>query len=110
MAGLPQFDGRHRQQPIDDERPERGRHLISLHKIYLVDFRRGTLAARPRLRPPAGAAMKLVASGKTNRKIAAELVIATRTVDSHVEHILTKLGFNSRTQIAALFAKQVPDS
>ncbi|WP_425565127.1 response regulator transcription factor [Saccharopolyspora taberi] len=54
--------------------------------------------------------MKLVASGKTNRKIAAELVIATRTVDSHVEHILTKLGFNSRTQIAALFAKQVPDS
>ncbi|WP_344679012.1 helix-turn-helix transcriptional regulator [Saccharopolyspora taberi] len=53
---------------------------------------------------------KLVASGKTNKKIAAELVIATRTVDSHVEHILTKLGFNSRTQIAALFAKQVPDS
>ena len=48
---------------------------------------------------------QLVASGKTNREIAAELVIAHRTVDTHVEHILTKLGFTSRTQIAALIAR-----
>jgi DNA-binding CsgD family transcriptional regulator len=33
-------------------------------------------------------------------------VIARRTAESHVEHILTKLGFNSRTQIAAWFAER----
>ncbi|WP_433622167.1 protein kinase domain-containing protein [Nocardia sp. CA-120079] len=43
----------------------------------------------------------LVAQGLTNKQIAAELVISQRTAQGHVEHILTKLGFNSRTQIAA---------
>ena len=46
----------------------------------------------------------LVATGKTNKEIAAMLVIAHRTVDTHVENILTKLGFTSRTQIATLVA------
>ncbi|MFD7008526.1 ATP-binding protein [Rhodococcus jostii] len=41
----------------------------------------------------------LVADGLTNREIAVKLVISQRTVDAHVEHILTKLGFRSRTQI-----------
>jgi hypothetical protein len=36
--------------------------------------------------------------------IAASLVISQRTVESHVEHILAKLGFTSRTQIAAWVA------
>ncbi|MGW0173960.1 protein kinase domain-containing protein [Rhodococcus sp. NPDC003322] len=43
----------------------------------------------------------LVAEGLTNKAIAARLVISQRTVDGHVEHILTKLGFTSRAQIAA---------
>ncbi|MER6664636.1 LuxR C-terminal-related transcriptional regulator [Amycolatopsis japonica] len=47
---------------------------------------------------------KLVAKGLTNRDIAARLVISQRTVDSHVEHILAKLGFGNRTQIAAWVA------
>ena len=33
--------------------------------------------------------------------IAATLSISHRTADAHVEHILVKLGFTSRTQIAA---------
>lgn len=41
----------------------------------------------------------LIAGGLTNRQIAAELVISGRTVAAHVEHILDKLGFVSRTQI-----------
>ena len=44
---------------------------------------------------------ELVAKGLTDREIAAELVIAQRTAESHVQHILTKLGFRSRSQIAA---------
>jgi non-specific serine/threonine protein kinase len=43
----------------------------------------------------------LIAEGLSNREIADRLFIAKRTVDSHVEHILEKLGFRSRTQIAA---------
>ncbi|MWK40510.1 LuxR family transcriptional regulator [Actinomadura sp. J1-007] len=48
----------------------------------------------------------LVAEGRTNREIAERLVIAKRTVDSHVEHILAKLGFSSRTQIAAWYTQR----
>ena len=43
----------------------------------------------------------LVAQGLLNRQIAEKLVISRRTVESHVEKILAKLGFGSRTQIAA---------
>lgn len=41
----------------------------------------------------------LVAQGMTNRDIAARLVIAPRTADTHVRNILTKLGFTGRAQI-----------
>jgi non-specific serine/threonine protein kinase len=44
---------------------------------------------------------RLVAQGLTNRGIASKLVISQRTAETHVEHILTKLGFTSRAQIAA---------
>ena len=46
----------------------------------------------------------LVAQGLSNRKIAESLVVSQRTVDGHVEHILAKLGFTARTQIAAWVA------
>lgn len=48
----------------------------------------------------------LVAQGMTSRKIAAELVLSPRTVDNHVNRILTKLGFSSRAQIAAWWTAQ----
>jgi non-specific serine/threonine protein kinase len=43
----------------------------------------------------------LVARGLTNRQIAEQLVIGERTVATHVEHILGKLSFRSRAQVAA---------
>jgi DNA-binding CsgD family transcriptional regulator len=43
----------------------------------------------------------LVAQGKSNREIATALVVSERTVTTHVGNILAKLGFTSRTQIAA---------
>jgi non-specific serine/threonine protein kinase len=43
----------------------------------------------------------LIARGKTNREIAEYLVIGEVTVATHVGHILAKLGFTSRAQIAA---------
>ena len=44
---------------------------------------------------------RLVAGGRSNKEIAARLVISQRTAEGHVEHILTKLGFTSRAQVAA---------
>ncbi|GDY31082.1 LuxR C-terminal-related transcriptional regulator [Gandjariella thermophila] len=49
---------------------------------------------------------ELVAQGLSTRKIAERLVIAPRTVDTHVENMLTKLGFNSRARIAAWVSQQ----
>ena len=43
----------------------------------------------------------LVADGLSNRQIAAQLVISERTAQNHVQHILGKLGFANRAQIAA---------
>jgi DNA-binding CsgD family transcriptional regulator/tetratricopeptide (TPR) repeat protein len=43
----------------------------------------------------------LVAKGLTNRGIADRLCLSVRTVDTHVDHVLTKLGFSTRTQLAA---------
>ncbi|MFG2502199.1 ATP-binding protein [Streptomyces sp. NPDC048441] len=49
---------------------------------------------------------ELVARGMTNKAIAEQLVISKRTADAHVEHILAKLGFSSRSQIVALVSAE----
>lgn len=47
----------------------------------------------------------LVADGLTNKEIASKLVISPRTAEAHVENIMTKLGFTSRTQVAVWMAE-----
>ena len=42
----------------------------------------------------------LIAQGKSNREIAEILVVNYRTIEKHIENILSKLGFASRAQIA----------
>jgi LuxR family maltose regulon positive regulatory protein len=45
--------------------------------------------------------LKLVAAGLSNSQIAARLIVTTGTVKTHVNHILGKLGVQSRTQAVA---------
>jgi ATP/maltotriose-dependent transcriptional regulator MalT len=52
----------------------------------------------------------LVADGRTNSEIAAELGIAPKTVSSHVEHILDRLGVGRRAEIAAWVAGRARDA
>ncbi|QYB00579.1 protein kinase (plasmid) [Rhodococcus sp. USK10] len=52
----------------------------------------------------------LIAEGLTNREIAARLVISPRTAQGHVEHLLHKLGFTSRAQIAVWVVQSKIDS
>ena len=51
---------------------------------------------------------RLIAGGRSNKEIAAGLVISQRTAENHVEHILTKLGFTSRAQVAAWVTASQP--
>ncbi|MEU6340763.1 AAA family ATPase [Streptomyces sp. NPDC046977] len=64
----------------------------------------GAIAPSPQtspLSPRETEVAELVAQGMTNRGIAGALFISERTAQTHVQHILTKLGFSTRTQIAA---------
>jgi len=76
-------------------------------RVRSYGIRRG--ARGPRRRPGHGwnalsptevTVAELVAQGRSNPDIAAELLLSRRTVQSHVSHILTKLGVHSRIEIA----------
>jgi LuxR family maltose regulon positive regulatory protein len=45
--------------------------------------------------------LELMALGRSNPAIAAELVVSLDTVKKHVSHILTKLGASNRTEAVA---------
>lgn len=45
--------------------------------------------------------LRLVAAGRTNRQIAAELVVSEHTVARHLSKIFAKLDVSSRTAAAA---------
>jgi len=63
-----------------------------------LGLRRGSSSALTRREAEVAA---LAARGLTNRDIAAQLFLSVRTVEVHVDHVLTKLGFRTRTQLAA---------
>ena len=71
-----------------------------------ADELRGTLQRKQRtapggLTPREVEVACLVAQGHSNREIAETFVLSERTVETHVQHILTKLSFTSRSEIAA---------
>ena len=45
--------------------------------------------------------LRLVAAGRTNKAIAAELVVSERTIDRHVSNIFSKLRVSSRAAATA---------
>jgi non-specific serine/threonine protein kinase len=47
-----------------------------------------------------------VADGLSNREIADRLVISEGTVEVHVKHVLSKLGFRSRSQVVSWVGRQ----
>ena len=64
--------------------------------------RKGAPSAHPHgLTPRELQVLRLIATGKTNKVIAAELFLSERTVDRHVSNIFTKLDLPSRAAATA---------
>jgi DNA-binding NarL/FixJ family response regulator len=63
-----------------------------------------TSAGRSPLSPREVEVAQLVARGLTNKQIGETLFVSERTAENHVQHILVKLGFSNRSQIAAWLA------
>jgi DNA-binding CsgD family transcriptional regulator len=59
-----------------------------------------TVGPRATLTPQELAVARLVASGRTNRQAAAELVVSIKTIEYHLGNAYAKLGMTSRTQLA----------
>jgi len=98
-----------------DRRREQGCEILTAGRGRWVpaDFDGLTLVRRPAPgSAPRGVLTRreleiagLVAGGLTNKAIAAELVISLRTAETHVEHIMRKLGISSRLLIAAWYGQ-----
>ena len=96
---------------------EAGRRLGPAEQMGLALGRAVTLAEDEPGAPPAVDVLSareqevasLLAAGLTNRAIAAKLVLSQRTVEGHVDHILTKLGVRSRTEAGVWAAKVLND-
>jgi DNA-binding NarL/FixJ family response regulator len=52
---------------------------------------------------------ELITAGRTNREVAEQLVLSTRTIEAHVRNIYGKLGVRSRVELARVIADR-PDS
>ena len=83
-----------------------GYSLDEAANLALGAARHGTPALPGPGSPPSGPLTRrehqiaeLIAEGMANKDIAAHLVISRRTAESHVEHILAKLGLTTRTQV-----------
>ena len=54
------------------------------------------------LTPREDEVLRLLASGLRQEEIASRLVVSRRTVGSHIQNVLRKMGASSRTQVVAL--------
>lgn len=82
---------------------EKGRSLgnLPIETLLSDDDRRFGVTLESPLTSREAQVADLVARGASNREVAIELHISIRTAESHVEHILTKLGLPNRTHVAA---------
>jgi pimeloyl-ACP methyl ester carboxylesterase/DNA-binding CsgD family transcriptional regulator len=99
-----------RMQPIYAEGPDAAASTVLTFLRDPGRDRTGTTGAEATggpLTPREFQVADLIAEGLTNAEIARTLGVSVRTVDSHVEHVRTKLGVRARTQIA-VWARLTP--
>jgi DNA-binding NarL/FixJ family response regulator len=79
--------------------PAAARHLIGAYQGRPGTARGATALTSAELR-----VLRLLARGLSNRDLARDLGVSVRTITSHVQHILDKLGVQNRVE-AALYAR-----
>jgi DNA-binding CsgD family transcriptional regulator len=62
------------------------------------------IGTRAQLTPVERQVARLAAAGRSNKQIAQELFLATRTVENHLQHVYEKLGISGRTQLGDALA------
>jgi DNA-binding CsgD family transcriptional regulator len=69
----------------------------------------GRTPSRDGLTPTERRVAELVAEGRSNKEVAAALVVSPKTIDGHLSNIYAKLGIHSRTQLARRIAAEQPE-
>jgi two-component system nitrate/nitrite response regulator NarL len=75
-----------------------------LARLRLLEVRSDRAGAwtRSKLTPRESEVLALLAHGLTQQQIAERLIISPKTVGTHIEHVLRKLGVHSRAQAVAV--------
>ena len=84
-------------------------HAVLGGKTYLAPAAAAKLAERVthiQLTPRELSALRLMADGKANKEIAADLGISERTVKTHLGHLFEKLGVTSRTEAVKIATRR----
>lgn len=81
-------------------------------RLRALGHRQGATGARRRpqegwasLTPTEREVTELVAEGLTSPQVAARLFVSPRTIQTHISHVLRKLGLRSRVELAAAVAR-----
>lgn len=82
----------------------------ALHWIRTGVSQASPLQGLSTLSPQERLIMPLLAQGKTNKEIAAQLKLSDKTVKNYLVNIYTKLNVNRRTEAVAWFMRECPSS
>jgi ATP/maltotriose-dependent transcriptional regulator MalT len=81
-----------------------GKVAVVLDDYHVIDYSSATLPVADLPEPLTEReleVLRLIASGKSNRRIATELFVSVGTVKTHTNNLYRKLGVHSRTQALA---------
>jgi DNA-binding NarL/FixJ family response regulator len=88
------------------------RHIVSGHTVFPAGWQDVAASAQPSapgqlhaLSPRQRQVLELLAAGRRNEEIAAELFLSLNTVKFHVRAIFARLGVRNRVEAAQLLAK-----
>ena len=73
-----------------------------------AEIRPGAEPARWNLTPSEAAVARLVATGRSNREVAAELFVSVKAVEFHLGHVFDKVGIRSRRSLPERLAADGP--
>jgi DNA-binding NarL/FixJ family response regulator len=86
--------------------PWEGRARAELRATGVTVRRRQEPEGLTQLTPQQNQIARLVAEGASNKEVAAQLFLSTRTVDYHLRNVFIKLGITSRAELARIVAPQ----